>query len=191
VAWWLEWIPDCGFYEVYGAMKLNNMTLDKIKILAEVLAFLSIAFFFIYKNAAGGQGVSLSVNISTERVGDPCDKSKDILGVIVKIKNGANSGTVRLSDAVAAFKYDKVTLENRLEGLIRYEIENGKVILGKQSKEKPWTGLGPAEEIQLSTYASVAKGSVCIVDVTILARKFMHKKSNESRSTAVSMPIED
>lgn len=172
-------------------MKLTNVTLEKIKIFAEILALLSVAFYFLYKNAAGWTGISTSIDISTNRVHDPCDKSKDILEVIVKVKNGVNSGTIRLSDAVAAIKYDKVTLENRLEGLVRYEIENGKVIEGKQSKEKPWTGLGPDEGIQLSTYASVARGSVCTVDVTILARKFLHKQSNESRSTAVSLPIPD
>ncbi len=172
-------------FPVYAWMKLPDMKLEKVKIIAEIIALFSIAFYFLYKNAAGWTEVTMSLDISTNRVHDPADKTKDILGVIVKV----NNGSIRLSDAVAVIKYDKVTLENTLEGIVRYEIENGKVIHGKQSTEKPWTGLGPNEEILLSTYASVSTGAVCIVDVTVLAKRLLNKHCNESRSTAISLPI--
>jgi hypothetical protein len=171
-------------------MKLADIKLEKVKIIVEILAFLSVASYFLYKNAAGWTGMTMSLDVVTNRVHDPNDKTKDILGVIVKVKNGLNNGTIRLSDAVAAIKYDNVTLEKGLEGIVRYEIENGKVIPGKQSREKPWTGLGPNEEILLSTYATVSKGSVCIVDVAVSAKKFLNTRCNESRSTAISLPIE-
>ena len=93
-------------------LKLDKLKLDYIKVIVEILAFLSIGFYFLYKNAAGWTGMTMSLDISTHRVHDPNDKTKDILGVIVKVKNGLNNGTIRLSDAVAAIKYDKVTLEN-------------------------------------------------------------------------------
>jgi hypothetical protein len=176
-------------FPVYAWMKLPDMKLEKVKIIAEIIALFSIAFYFLYKNAAGWTEVTMSLDIVTNRVHNPDDKTKDILGVIVKVKNGNNNGSIRLSDAVAAIKYDNVTLENGLEGIVRYEIENGKVIRGKQSTQKPWTGLGPNEEILLSTYANVSTGAVCIVDVTVLAKRLLNRHCNESRSTAISLPI--
>jgi hypothetical protein len=170
-------------------MKLTDIKLEKVKIIVEILALLSVACYFIYKNAAGWTEVTISLDISTNRVDDPADKTKDILGIIVKVKNGNNNGSLRLSDAVVAFKYNDVTIHKRLEGIVRYEIENGRVVLGKQSTEKPWAGLGPNEEILLSAYTSISKGSVCIVDVTILAKKFLNKHCNECRSTTISLPI--
>ena len=169
-------------------MKLPTIKLEKIKIIAEIIALLSVAVYFFYQNAAGWTEVSISLDITTNRVHDPADKTKDILGVIVKVKNG-NTGAIRLYDAIAAIRYDKVTLENKLEGIVRYEIENGKVIQGKESSEPRWTGLAPNEEILLSTYASVSTGAVCIVDVTVLAKRYLNAHFNECRSTTISLPI--
>ena len=171
-------------------IKLDKLKLDYIKVIAEIIALTSIAFYFIYKNAAGWTEVTMSLDVSTKRVGDPADKTRDILAVTVKVKNGLNNGSIRLSDAVADIRYDKTEVQKRLEGLVRYEIADGKVVHGKQSREKPWTGLGPSEEIALSAYESVSKGSVCTIDVTILAKKSLSHHYHESRSTVVSLPIE-
>ena len=169
-------------------MKLPNIELLKVKAFVEVIALLSIAGYFMYKNAAGWEEVSMSINVDTKRVHDPCDKDKDIIGVVVKLKNG-NTGKIRVSDAIAAIRYDKITIVNTLEGIVRYEIKNGKAIQGKQCPEKLWTGLGPTEEILLSTYASVPTDKVCIIDVTVLAKRKLRTYCSEGRSAAISLPI--
>ena len=169
-------------------MKFPNIEVLKVKNFAEIIALVSIAGYFLYQNAAGWKEVSMSLDVTTERVHDPCDKDKDIIGVVVKLKNG-NTGAIRVSDAIAAIRYDKITIVNRLEGIVRYEIENGKVIQGKQCPEKLWTGLGPNEEILLSTYASVSTDAVCIVDVTVLAKRKLRTYLSEGRSATISLPI--
>jgi len=169
-------------------MKFPNIDALKVRHIAEIIALASIAGYFLFQNAAGWQEVSMSLDVTTQRVHDPCDKDKDIIAVVVKLKNG-NTGAIRISDAVAAIRYDKITLENKLEGIVRYAIENGKVVQGKQCPEKLWTGLGPNEEILLSTYASVPAGKVCIVDVTVLAKRKLRTYLSEGRSATISLPI--
>jgi len=169
-------------------MKFPTIEVLKVKYIAEIIALISIAGYFLYQNAAGWKEVSMSIDVNTQRVHDPCDKDKDILGVFVKLKNG-NTGTIRITDATAAVKYDKTTIVKTLEGIVRYEVENEKVIQGKQSIEKPRTGLGPNEEILLSTYASVSADAVCVVDVTVLAKRKLRTYCSEGRSATVSLPI--
>lgn len=168
----------------------RKITLYSIQVIAQVLALMSVAGYFLYKNAAGWTDVTMSLNIVTHRVPDPADETQDILGITVKLKNG-NTGKIRLSDAIAAIKYDTVTVEKALEGIVRYEIENGKAIYGKQATQSPpRTGLGPDQEMLLSTYVQVPTGSVCLIDVTIVAKRLLKTVYRESRSTAVSVPLQ-
>ena len=169
-------------------MKFPHFEVMTVKNFAEIVALVSIAGYFFYQNAAGWKEVSMSLDVTTKRVHDPCDKDKDILAVIVKLKNG-NTGSIRITDATAAIKYDKTTIVKTLEGIVRYEIVNGKAIQGKQCPEKLWTGLGPTEEILLSTYASVPTDKVCIIDVTVLAKRKLRTYCSEGRSATISLPI--
>ena len=169
-------------------MKFPHFEVLTVKNIAEIVALISVAGYFFYQNAAGWKEVSMSLDVTTKRVHDPCDKDKDIIAVVVKLKNG-NTGAIRISDAIAAIKYDKITIVNTLEGIVRYQIENGKVVQGKQCPEKLWTGLGPNEEILLSTYASVPTDAVCIVDVTVLAKRKLRTYLSEGRSATISLPI--
>jgi len=185
----LEFFVDLYIPESYTSrMRLPKINIEKLKTIAEIAALFSVAVYFFYQYAAGWKEITMSLDITTNRIQYPTDKTKDILGVVVKLKNG-DFGAIRLSDAIAAIRYDNVTLENRLEGIVRYEIENGKVIQGKQCAKTPMTGLGPNEEILLSTYARVPAGAVCIIDVTVLAKRYIKNCYNESRSTTISLPI--
>jgi hypothetical protein len=166
--------------------KRPNITLLNIQVIAQILAVVSVAGYFLYKNAAGWTDVTMSLDIVTQRVHDPADRTKDILGVTVKLKNG-NTGKIRLSDAVATI----ATLEKELEGIVRYEIDEGKVVPGQEATRSPSrTGLGPNQEILLSTYERVPTGATCLIDVTILAKRSLKTVLREARSAAVSLPIE-
>jgi len=169
--------------------KRPKITLKNMQTIAQILALLSVSGYFLYKNAAGWTEVTMSLDIVTNRVHDPKDENMDILGVLVKLKNG-NMGKIRLSDAIATIKYDTIALEKELEGIVRYEIEDGKVIQGKQAtKTPPRTGLGPDQTILLSTYARVPAGTVCIIDVTIVSKRLLKSVYREARSAAVSLPL--
>jgi len=52
----------------------------------------------------------MSLDVSKKRVGDPADKTRDILRSRVKVKNGLNC-SIRLSDAVADIRYDKTEVQ--------------------------------------------------------------------------------
>jgi hypothetical protein len=170
--------------------KRPNITLLNIQVIAQILALVSVAGYFLYKNAAGWTDVTMSLDIVTQRVHDPADRTKDILGVTVKLKNG-NTGKIRLSDAVATIAYEATTLEKELEGIVRYEIDEGKVVPGQEATRSPSrTGLGPNQEILLSTYERVPTGATCLIDVTILAKRSLKTVLREARSAAVSLPIE-
>ena len=83
-------------------MKNRRINIETVKNLVEIVALFAAAAYFSFRLVSGWIDVSLSLDVATERIRDPTDKSIDILAVNVRIKNGDN-GSVRIADAVVSF----------------------------------------------------------------------------------------
>lgn len=162
---------------------------DKIKLCAEICAFLGAAGFFVYHFCIGWFEQSLSTSVETSRVHDPMYDGQDILAITVRFKNAV--GLVRISDAIAHVQFDDGAITNRLQGIVRYDYVDGKLIPGKVSPRKPRTGLGPDQEIMLSTFVKVPEHSTCVIDTAILVWQWRRSALCEVRSAAISLPLAD
>lgn len=167
----------------------HKSTLEKVKLFVEICAFLAAGGFFVYHFLAGWFEPSLSSRIETSRVHDPLNEGQDLLAITVRIKNG--TGLIRLGDSIAYIKYDDTAITNRLEGINRYDYNNGRLLPGQLNPKKPATGLGPDEEIMLSTFVKVPKHSTCVIDTAVLIRRPRNTNYHQGRSAAISLPLAD
>ena len=159
----------------------------------QIIALVILTAYFMYRNKTGWMEISMSMDIETERIHDPNNVNDDILAIKVNFKNG-NYGSIRLTDAIAAISYDATTEAvpkvNELDGLVRYDYKGWKIIHGKPHPKISTSGLGPEQEVELSTYFKVPRDAICNVDVTILAKRArLDYHPNESRSSTVSLPL--
>jgi len=170
-------------------MKNRRINIETVKNLVEIVALFAAAAYFSFRLVSGWIDVSLSLDVATERIRDPTDKSIDILAVNVRIKNGDN-GSVRIADAVVSFSYGNDSVTKTLQGIVRYDFADGKLIPGKASPTTPRAGLGPGMQIVFSTYTRVPTGAVCSVDVTVLGKRYNNPNYSESRSAVISLPLD-
>jgi hypothetical protein len=168
-------------------VKELKSTLEKVKLFVEICAFLAAGGFFVYHFLAGWFEPSLSSRIETLRVHDPTNEGQDILAITVRIKNGP--GLIRLGDSIAYLRYDDKIITNRLEGIDRYDYTNGRLLPGQVHPKTPATGLGPEEEIMLSTWVKVPEHATCVIDTAILIRRPRNTAFHEARSAAISLPL--
>jgi hypothetical protein len=167
-------------------MELKS-TLEKVKLVVEICAFLSAGGFFVFHFLAGWFDLSLSTRIEISRVHDPVDKGQDLLAITARIKNG--TGLIRLGDSIASVKYDDTIVTNRFEGTKRYDFTNDRLLPDKVHPTTPSTGLGPEEEIMLSTWIKVPQHATCVIDTAILIRRPRNFNFHQARSAAISLPL--
>ncbi|HUW60464.1 MAG TPA: hypothetical protein VMZ06_05615 [Candidatus Bathyarchaeia archaeon] len=167
----------------------SGFTIDIVQAVVQTAAFLLAGVYFEYRIFAGWMEVKISLDINTERVNDPVDSTKDLLGVVVTLTNG-DHGLIRICDAIAVVSFNDERLVHKLHGTVRYDFRDDLLVHGKPHPEKSRSGFAPGQKGLLSTHVQIPKDAVCLVDVTILAHRKLKPNRNESRSCTVSLPAQ-
>ena len=168
-------------------MRIRRIKLETITNLVEIAALIAAGGYFLYQLGIGWYGVTLSVDIVTQRIHDPINDGQDILGVDVIVTNGV--GLLRIYDGLVAIESNGQAETKRLTGIVRYDHQNDLIRHGEPSPENPRTGLGPGEQIRLSTYTRVSSTTVCTIDATVLVKRQLNSSPCEARSATVSLPV--
>jgi ligand-binding sensor domain-containing protein len=161
------------------------------KDLAECLAFLSAAVFFLYKVGAGYLKVDLSMSAKCDRH-HTAHQSKDNLVIHVHLKKGPN-GSLALHDAKARVMYQDSHIEVAFPGIRRSSFEPapdgaGRKINWKVSKTSPLLRMIPGEETELTTVCEVPSGEVCKIEIVILGKTDVWSRFGQWKASCVSLP---
>ncbi len=152
----------------------NFISLEQLKTLFEIGAFICAAWFFIYKFNSGYHNVNLSLELKGER--KEYDSEKDILILNLELKKG-ESGSLTIYDISAKINEEKEIYT--FIGIKRQSFKGQKINWEKISTSVPNINLSASETTSFSTFAIVPKNKTCTVQVCVLGKKFNHccKKS--------------
>ena len=174
----------------------SRYTLEHIKALMEIGAYVAALVFFIYKVLTGYLITGLSLKVECVRVHSD-DPACDQLSITATAKKG-KTGTLRLHDAQA-----RVTVVGHapqildLAGIERLTFKPditkwpGKTrrkISWKRAKH-PFLNLAPGDEGQFSTACEVPRNLPATVEVVILCRRLLGLRRSQWRSSTVSLRV--
>ena len=170
------------------------MTPEDAKAIAETIALVSAAAFFIYKVVAGYLYVELSLAVSTTRT--HLDSEIDLLVISAKLKKGSR-GSVRLHDAQAKITYDKMVKYIPFLGIHRLSYVSGllsstdrkTINWDKSSKSSPLLRLPPNEETEFSCHIQVPRTAVCDIEIAILGQVRSWFGIGQWKASHVSAPM--
>lgn len=171
-------------------------SLDVTKTVAEIIAYLSAAAFFIYKAIAGYLIVNVSVSGTIDRV--RANDTEDHLTVAATVKKGSN-GSVELHDARARASYgDNKTKDMPFVGIERLSFKSADhrggrklVAFGTSSERNPLLRLAPEEEATFSGIVRVPISEACVVEVVFIGKRTGSWKVGQWRTSLVSLPHAD
>jgi hypothetical protein len=167
---------------------------EDVKAIAETIALISAAGFFIYKIYDGYFFVDLSLSISSKR--SHSTDEADLLVITVKLKKGSR-GSIRLHDVQAKLSYDEQVQSRAFVGFHRQSYKTDPVghtdrktvNWDKLSVSTPLLRLPPDEKTEFSCYAEVPKRAVCIVEVAVLGRERSWRGLGQWKASHVSAPL--
>ena len=165
----------------------KNTTLNRIRIIVEIIAIFFAGGYFLYQLGTGWFNTSMSLDIKTTRVHSYETDAQDIVGVSVTIKNG--QGLIRIRKAEIAVKHNGNLQVKQLEGIKRYKHEKDRVLYDEESLDTSYAGLGPEQQMTVATYLLVPSEAVCVIDATVLVKRNLSFFA-EARSAAISLPLD-
>jgi hypothetical protein len=168
---------------------------EDAKAIAETIALISAAGFFVYKIIEGYFYVDLSLSVSSTR--SHSTDGADLLVITAKLKKGSR-GSIRLHDMQARLTYGEQVQCRTFVGFHRQSYTTApvgctdrKVVnWDKLSESRPLLRLPPNEETEFSCYAEVPKRAVCIVEVAVLGgRENPWSGLGQWKASHVSTPL--
>lgn len=167
-----------------------SSALGNVKTLAEIAAYVSAAWFFLWKLRSGYLIVNAVITVNVERV--ERDTSTDYLGISAKLsKRGI--GSLILHDARARLSFGGTVVELDLVGYERLatradDQSRARVLFGQQSKSAPFLFLTPEEEATFSAFTEIPRTAACIVEVAVSGKRAGGHRIGQWRSSVVSLP---
>lgn len=173
---------------------LNFITIENVKTLIEIFAFVSAGLFFSYKFLGGYFTTNLSISLSCLRQPSK-NTGKDYLIVEAKLSKGEN-GTVSLHDAQVKVDWENSELINPLLGINRKsyissklgKIDKKSINLHQRSVSSPFINLSPGEETSFACYFEIPQEAVCTIELTILG-KMKRYAIGQWKASAISAPL--
>jgi hypothetical protein len=169
-----------------------TITLADIKTVAEIIAFVSGAWFFFWKLRSGYLIVNLRVSIGSER--SYASAETDHLAVSAKLTKGA-IGTLILHDARVRVSYPGGWIVRELVGYERltfrddpHERTRSRVVFGHRSLAAPYLFLTPDEEVTFSALAEVPASLPCVIELAVSGRRRYRDRVGQWRSSIISLP---
>ena len=166
------------------------------KHLAEIVALLAAAAFFVYKLLAGYLFPNLSLELSSCR--EPIGiTGKDALVVTVTLSKG-DRGSIRLHDGLVTIKHESPPhmVNERLLGFHRLTsiptslgiIQRREIVPDTLSRSAPLLRLTPGDKIIMAAHSQVPSTEICVVEVTLLGKRDGSRKFGQWRGSLISLP---
>lgn len=169
-------------------------TLQIVKTIAEILALLGAATFFVYKVRAGYHIVNVAISVATDR--RTLDSAYDHLGVAVTLRKGAH-GSLKLHDARVRITWRGGEAELPLIGIERLSFTKDtddarrcRAAMDRISKSKPYLHITPDEEATFSCLAIVPRTEPCAIEAAVTGTEVGGKAVGQWRSSVVALPRE-
>lgn len=173
-------------------------TIEHVKTLFEVAAYVAALIFFVYKAGTGYMITEMALTISCKRA--RCSRSDDHLAVVATLKKG-KKGTLRLHDAQARIISLGAPPHTQIEDLISVERltfrkdstkwpwKTRRKIAWTTSRKKPFLNLAPGDQAQFACTCVVPATAPASVEVVVLAWRWFSLKRSQWRSSAISLPL--
>jgi hypothetical protein len=169
---------------------------EGVKNVAEALALVCAACFFIYKLIAGYLFTDLSVKVEAGRcriLGE-----YDVLVITATLKKGER-GSVQIHDAQVRISYDNVTQDAEIIPMLGFlRLSYGTENLGKKERQfikwkisetAPLLRIPPNEEAQFSCHTRVHPNAICSMELVVLGREWSGLRVGQWRSSQVCAPL--
>jgi len=162
---------------------------EVIKNYAEAAAVLGAGVYFLVKAFQGFEIIDASLTLKADR--RTAAGGNDYLAVTVTLKRGTKGGlrlhdaeiTVNQGDAVQLLKPD-------IRRLTFDEKSDPKNLVRLQSRTSPTLNLAPGEEASFAVLCQVKTNEPCIIDATVIGKKFWSLVTGQWRSSVVSLPLQ-
>jgi len=169
------------------------ISLDIVKKLAEIGAYLSALGFFIYKALAGYNIVNVAISVHVDRRGR--DTNNDDLAIAVTLRKGGH-GSLKLHDARVRVTWPSGEVELPLIGIERLsfttdsdEVQRHRVTMNRASKSKPYLHITPDEEATFSCATIIPRSAVCVVQAAVLGSSVFWRSVGQWRSSVIALPV--
>jgi len=178
----------CNTLSVFGLGELRNI--------AELLALLSAAGFFIWRLWRGFFDVNAAISVHVDRT--HATEDDDYLAISATLRK-CGSGSLAIHDARVQLRCGETPpQEHELHGYERLSFRaddreqwRTRIVFGAQHRTSPVLFLSPDEQATFSTYARISRGLPCIVDVAISGQIVRSSRTGQWRSVVVSLPRPD
>lgn len=187
-----------------GLLKRNKEAIDRVKIVVEILAYVSALLFFLFKVYGGGYltaNLALSIKCERQKSPRPLTDDKDYLSVTTIVKRGGNRSVKLLCGAVrveilSTGKAEQAGLQvMRIDTYdIRGQLKQGDAsavdFLKFHSKARfRFLYMPPGDESQFACMFRVPPEEACRIDVAILGISSLLKlKISQWRASAIALP---
>jgi hypothetical protein len=166
--------------------------LETVKTIAEILALGCAAAFFLWKLRRGYHTINAALTIHVDRA--YADVDHDYLAIAATMAK-RSSGALAIHDARALITHDGTMEERELVGYERLsdrtdsaDPSRTRITFGGRNASAPFLRLTPDEEATFSTYISVPKTAVCIIQVAVSGKLSGARQVAQWRSSVVSLP---
>jgi hypothetical protein len=164
------------------------MPLNDIKTVAEIIALISAAVFFIYKLVDGWGLVNLSIELKAERKPGP---ESDLVSVLLKLVKGDRGSlelqTIELKCKSAAGPPDivRITLNYplKLRANTGLKDEETRVHWETIDEKRPLIHLPPGESTQYSQMFTVPRGAPCTVEAIVVGKRPVSTRRGQWRAS--------
>jgi hypothetical protein len=164
------------------------MCLNEIKTVAEILALVAAAIFFVYKLVDGWGLVNLSIELNAVR---KAGGDSDIVAITLKLKKG-DSGSLELHTVELTCEVVNSTSEIfripliyrlRLRADANLNADETRVYWDIPHEAHPQIHLPPGESTQYSHMFSVPSGAPCSVQAIVVGKRPVSTKPGQWRAS--------
>jgi hypothetical protein len=168
------------------------ISLDVVKKLAEIGAYLGALGFFIYKARAGYNIVNVAISVHVDRRGR--NKDSDDLAIAITVRKGGH-GSLKVHDARVRITWPSGEVELPLIGIERLSFatdsdgaQRHRVTMNRVSKSNPYLHITPDEEATFSCATTIPRSAVCVVEAAVLGSSVFWHSVGQWRSSVIALP---
>jgi hypothetical protein len=164
------------------------VTLNDIKTVVEIIAFVAAAAFFIYKLVDGWGLVNLSIELTANR---KAGAESDVVAVLLKLIKG-DSGSLKLqtvelmckpTDGPAEVARILLNYPLKLRTSTRLEDEETRVHWDTFDEKRPLIHLPPGESAQYSHMFTIPHGTPCSVEAIVIGKRPISTRRGQWRAS--------